>query len=175
MSHSSDTQQDPVLAALLRIENRLARLEQLEKQEAPAFVGMAVDTLDGIVTRLHEKGIDLDDRLRTVLSVAERLTSPTALAAVQLLLDRIEDIHRMLDSGLLDARTLQTMGALGRALAQTSDHMASGRVEPVGMWGAFKAMGDPNVQQALGFLLHVAGQMGQTLPNSPTHTPKRLT
>jgi uncharacterized protein YjgD (DUF1641 family) len=50
------------------------------------------------------------------------------------------------------------MGALGDAAADPSEEP-----EAVGMIGALRKMGDPDVQRGLGFMLRLAGELGAQL------------
>lgn len=164
---------DSILAALERIEGRLARLEaaaqraELAAQQAPGAVAALVDTFDSAVGRLQERGVDLDERLRTTLAIAERLTSPPALSAVSTILDHLDDLRFLLDSGVLDKHAVRLVGELGRALAAS----ASEAPPRVGMLGAMRALGTPDVQRAVGLALRLAGRFGASLRDIGASSP----
>ncbi len=164
---------DPVLAALDRIERRLARLEDFADRadavvaQAPPVIATVVDTADGLVRRLSEAGVDVDDRMRIVLRVAERLTAPEALEAVVALLDRVDVLKTLLDAGILDQGPVTIVASAGRALADA----ASEPPTSVGAWGAFRALGDPDVQRAVGFALRVAKILGRDLETTRRALP----
>jgi uncharacterized protein YjgD (DUF1641 family) len=167
---------DGRLRALLALTERLthpATLRALEKAaelatEAPNLVAAAVDNVDGLIERLHERGVDVDDRAKTTLAIAERLTSPPALAAVREVLDHIDDLQHLLHSGVLDKSAVRLVGELGKALAATSAE-ASPRV---GAFGALRALGDPDIQRALGFTLQLASRFGAALKEVPPALPR---
>lgn len=156
---------DPVLAALDRIERRLARLEDfVEKADhvvtsAPPMIGTALDTVDSLVRRLADAGVDVDERMRVVLRVAERLTAPEALEAVVALLDKVDVLKSLLEVGVFDEAPVRVVAAAGRALATAAAESPTS----VGAWGAVRALGDPEVQRTLGFALRVAKILGRDL------------
>ena len=152
-----------VVAVLERIDQRLARLESAVERldgvarSAPGAVAIVTDTLDSVAARLAEGGIDVDERMRTTLRVLERLTAPEAANAVETLLA----------SGILDEGAVDALGKVADALA------AEGKRKPVavGPWAAFRALGDADVQVAVGFLLAIAKRLGASLAEPE---PKQL-
>jgi uncharacterized protein YjgD (DUF1641 family) len=161
---------DPGLAAVLaRIDERLARVERalematLAAGAAPAAIATAVDTMDDLARMAQERGIDIDARLRMLARVMERLTAPEALSAVETLLDKVDSLKAVLASGVLDPSALAAVATAGDALAKA----ASAPPAPMGMWAAFRASGDPEVQAALGFLVRFAHAFGADLRDPP--------
>jgi hypothetical protein len=144
-----------VLAALERIERRLARLEMsVERVEAvargaPSLVATVADTFDGFAQRAAEAGIDVDERGRAVLSLLERLSRAEAVSAVQ----------GLLDSGLFAPDAIAVLANLAKALPSDESQMP----QPVGPWGAYRALKEPDVQRALGFFLDAARHLGASL------------
>lgn len=95
----------PDLAAtLLRIDERLARVEKAvgamneAKAQAPLALATLVDTMDGVARRAQDRGIDLDERLTSGLSLLERLTDPKTQATLTRLLDLAESGPAMIGS-----------------------------------------------------------------------------
>lgn len=128
-------------------------------ESAPALVATLADTFDGLVARAGEAGIDVEERLRVIAAVAERLTSPIALAAVREVLDRIDVVQRMLESGVLAEAPVAVVERAAFSMAETcAEHPA-----PIGPWTALRAMRDPGVQRALGFALRFAKRFGESL------------
>lgn len=152
-----------LVAVLERIDQRLARLEgAVERLDtvargAPGALAIATDTFDGVAARLAESGVDIDERVRTTLRVLERLTAPEAANAVETLLG----------SGILDDRAVRALGKVADALAAEGGHTPAA----IGPWGAFRALGDRDVQHAVGFLLAIAKRLGASLTDSE---PKQL-
>lgn len=136
------------------IESGLGALES-----APTMVAMATDTLDSLVSRAGASGIDVEERIRVLAGVAERLTSPVALAAVREVLDRIDVVQRLLESGVLAEAPVAVVEQAALAMAETcAEHPL-----PIGPFGALRAMRDPGVQRTLGFALRFAKRFGESL------------
>nr|MBP9206386.1 DUF1641 domain-containing protein [Kofleriaceae bacterium] len=151
-----DAPADPVLAALERIEQRLAAVEAVTStllpltgltSTLPGAVAMATDTFDAIAARLGDAGVDLDERMRMVLRAVEVATAPRA----------VHGLASLVESRLLEPSALAVVSQLATALADP------GEAKPVGAWGALRALRDPDVQRALGFVLAIARTFGQQL------------
>jgi uncharacterized protein DUF1641 len=147
---------DPVLVALERIERRLAEVERVTSSLAPVAdliaavpggIATLTDTVDTLAARLGDRGVDLDDRLRSVVRAVEVSTTPRAVHA----------LAALVESQLLEPSALAVVSRLAAALAEP------GAAEPVGMWGAMRALRDPDVQRALGFVLAVGRTFGRHL------------
>lgn len=134
-------------AVLERADVLEASLRMVE--QAPGALATLVDTLDGLASRFGSAGVDVDARIRVVLRLIDHLTSPETTSALETLLH----------SGLLDARSVATLGHVTHALAVAGDRVTA----PVGAWGALRALGDRDVQHAVGFLLTIAKQLGHSL------------
>lgn len=161
---------DRVLDALARIERRLARVEatldqvSLLSERAPAMLAMLTDTFDDKVARGRDAGIDIDERLRVVVGVAERLTTPAALRMAETVIDNLEALERLFISGVLAPGPVDVVSKIGDALA---DVERQGERRAVGAWGALQALRDPDVQKALGFVLELARRFGRSLDSQP--------
>lgn len=144
---------DPVLAALERIEQRLAAVERVTGalaplvEAAPGGLGMIADSVDTLAARLAERGVDLDGRLHSMLRALEVSTAPRA----------VNGLAALVESKLLEPTALAAVSHLAAALADP------GEARPVGLWGLVRALRDPEVQRALGFVLGVAREFGRHL------------
>jgi uncharacterized protein YjgD (DUF1641 family) len=153
------------LTPLARIEHRLAHLDDVVQRleqtmrSLPVAMAAAVDTVDDVVDGLRDRGIDVDTRLGAVLEVVERLTRPDALSAIAALLERVDTLRSLMESGMLDPATVRMVGQLGRALAVVD----AGPAERVGAFGALRAMSNANVQRSMGFALALARTFGAEL------------
>jgi uncharacterized protein YjgD (DUF1641 family) len=167
-------------AVLEQIDRRLARLEAAARrmealeERLPAVIAIATDTFDDVVERLRAEGIDVDERLRSVLQALERLTSPDAMRTLRMALDKLDVVQRLLESGFLTDRSVEVVGRAGSALA-------AARAEPppeLGLWGVAHAMSDEDVRRAVGFVFRVAQIFGRSLdgqasePREPAGEPR---
>jgi uncharacterized protein YjgD (DUF1641 family) len=158
---------DERLRVAARLLDRLTAPETARALEAamraaeqlPAVVATATDVLDSLAARAQDSGVDLDERLRVLVRVAERLTAPEALETLEAAFDQLHGLRALLRSGVLDPAPVAVVAKAGRALAEAGE----GPVPSVGAFGALRAMGDPSVQRALGFLLSVARLFGGAL------------
>lgn len=164
-SRGGPGQSADVARMLAKIDARLERLEAASSRHAaveralPGIAATVVDSLDDLAARLAERGIDVDARARMLTEIAERLTSPEALSALRLVLDKLPLLQNVLDSGILAEGSVAVVGRAGAALAST----VSAPIPSVGLWGMARASGDEDVKRAIGFLLEVAKRFGQSL------------
>jgi hypothetical protein len=151
-----------VLAALERLDRRLDAMEgtirrlEAAAAQAPAVVATAMDIVDGLAARLAAHGIDLDERMRAVLRAADHLTSPRALDA----------LASMLSSEIMAHQTTEVIARVGRAIV-AAEHEA----KPVGLFGLLRALRDPQIQRAAGFLIAMARRFGEELATVPALPP----
>jgi hypothetical protein len=165
--------------ALLAMVERLTQPSTLRALEAlvalgesaPHVVATVTDTVDGFARRAQEQGLDLDERARLLLACGERLTSPEALEALQLMLGRVDALHNVLRSGLLDASSVTVVARAGKAIAEVASEPPS----EMGMFALLRAMSDPNVQRSLSLAVRFAQRFGASLeaPNEPAALPSK--
>jgi uncharacterized protein YjgD (DUF1641 family) len=149
--------------ALLALTDRLDTVAQsLElADQLPGIAAGVVDTLDGIAASLDARGIRIDERAGLLLTAAEKLTDPAIIGLLQKVLERSDDLGRLVDtlleSGIFEEHAVRVVGISGQALADTK----LAQPAPVGAFGALRAMGEPEVQRALGFALQFARSFGR--------------
>jgi len=185
-----------VVAALARLEGRLARIEgALARVTAVAthagpLTAAMVDTFDDAAARLSTKGVDLDARLRDALVLAERLTAPETVRAIELALalaqqmpgfvaaavDTFDDAaSRLSERGIdVDARARSMLGTIegltSPAMIAATHALLEAEREPpprLGMFGLLGALRNPDVQRALGLAVRVAERVGAALRDGP--------
>lgn len=146
------------LAERLTEPGTLRALERLADaaEQAPAALATMTDTFDDLCERAATAGVDIDDRARNLVVALEKLTSPEALRVLQQVLDHVEVVGGLLESGVLDPAPVAIVGKLGEALATTSREESPS----VGALGALRALGDPDVKRTVGFALRVAQRFG---------------
>lgn len=129
-----------------------AALDVLDR--APQLIAAGTDMADEAIRKMAESGVRVDNLIETVRSLVSRFVD----------LISSPELPALLDSGMLDAKALDTLGRAARALAEVRDHPPA----PAGMFGALRALGHPDVQRSLGFLLGVAQSFGQEMNRSPS-------
>ena len=125
-------------------------------QQAPAFVAVMLDSFDEAVRTAGDNGIDVE---RGLLNGAEAaLRFGATLDA-----DKVRDLDALLTSGVLAPGTLRIIGELAHALTET----AAAPPATAGVLGLLKALGQPDVKRALGFLVTFAERFGRRLRELP--------
>lgn len=145
-----------------RILGTLERLLDVVEQ-APGGAAMLMDVVDGAVARMQAAGIDVDQRARSMLHAAERLTSPSTVALLEATVDRAEALETLLQSSVLHPEAVRVVSAAGRAMAEAASEVGP----PIGLFGAMRALGDADVQTAAGFLVRFARRLGGALSPDP--------
>lgn len=98
---------DPsTVASLTRLLDRIDSLEETVDKltdaldQAPGMISMMTDVADEKARMAAESGIDVDERLRSALVIAEKLTEPRTITVLSGLLDRVDqldDLVKMTD------------------------------------------------------------------------------
>lgn len=150
---------DPATAQAL--DHILERLEALARiadaavllgAQLPGGVAMLVDSADEVAGRLTARGVDIEKGLAHGAEAALRFGAIMGP-------EQVASLEALLTSGVLDPQTVALVGRLGQALSETASEPAA----PVGAMGALRALRDPDVQRALGFLVGFAKRFGSAL------------
>jgi hypothetical protein len=163
---SMDTQDKvPVAATLQTIEQRTRAIAEVAEglrplmasaQQGPALVAVLMDSFDEAMRTANDKGIDVE---RGLLNGAEAALRFGAMMDAE----KVRELDALLKSGVLAPSTLRIIGELGRALTET----AAAPPATAGVLGLLKALGQPDVQRALGFLVTFAERFGRRLRELP--------
>jgi len=140
---------DPRTAAQLHQALDLA--EQL-----PGLVAGVTDTVDGVVARLSEAGVDVDERIRVSLGVLDRLTDPKAMTQLNRML---EILVRPEFLKVVSGDAVEIVGDASAAMVEAR----GGEAEPVGPFALLRSLKDPDVGRALSFGLRFARRFGRVL------------
>ena len=136
-------------------------------EAAPHAIAGITDTIDHALVKLIDDGLDVDERLRSLLRAVEVLTRPELLNLTTALAERSGDasraIHTLLDAGVLDERAVSVIGFAAEALAQSHAQPA----QPAGVFTLITALRDPDVSRAVAFGLAFARRFGARLATSP--------
>ena len=156
---------EPAAATLQAIEERTRAIAEVAEglrpliafaQQAPAFVAVLMDSFDEAMRAANDNGIDVE---RGVLNGAEAALRFGATMDAE----KVRDLDALLKSGVLAPSALRIIGELGRALTET----AAAPPTTAGVLGLLKALGQPDVQRALGFLVTFAERFGRRLRELP--------
>ena len=137
--------------AIVEVTESLRPLMALA-QQAPAFVAVLMDSFDEAMRTANDNGVDVERGLLNGTAAALRFGATMDA-------DKVRELDALLKSGVLAPGTLRMIGELGRALTET----AAAPPSTTGALGLLKALGQPDVQRALGFLVTFAERFGQRL------------
>ena len=152
-------------AALQTIEQRTRAIAEVvdalgplvaSARQAPMLVAILMDSFDEAMRMASDKGIDVERGLLNGAEAALRFGASMDAA-------KVRDLDALLNSGVLAPGTLRVVGELGRALTET----AAAPPATAGALALLKALGHPDVQRALGFLVTFAEKFGRRLRELP--------
>lgn len=152
-------------ATLQIVEERTREIAEVVKalrpliglaQQAPPLVAIVMDSFDDAMRTARSNGIDIE---RGLLNGAEAALRFGATMDAE----KVRDLDALLQSGVLAPGPLRIIGELGRALTET----AAAPPAPAGALTLLKALGHPDVQRALGFLVTFAERFGRRLHDMP--------
>lgn len=152
------TQPDTV-KVLTQLVDRIDQLQELLDlaDQAPGFVAMAVDTVDHLVEKANDNGIDVDTRLRSTYGLGEKLTSP----------ETVEALGEVLDPG-----AVTVVGMLGQTLARCRAECLSSTDAPSAtVFDLIKMGRSDDGRRALAFLVNFGKLWGQGI--NQMHTQHR--
>jgi uncharacterized protein YjgD (DUF1641 family) len=121
-------------------------------------VSIFADSFDEISAQAMAKGFEIEDFSNQLKKLSLLLINAFESGA----------FTNLLDSGILDPRAIETVGAVGRSMAVSSE---ARRVE-VGPFRVLTSLMDRDIQRALGFLLTFATHFGRTLSEQKTKAIK---
>lgn len=148
-----------VMKAVGVLSERLPELAKMA-EDLPKLAAMGMDALDELSYRAAQSGFDVDQGIRSLLTVGLRLTE---------VLDS-PHFKALLDSDVLAPEALEVIGRAGRALAEQSA-ADCGRT---GAFGAIGATADADIQRTLYFALGFARRFGQRMSCAPGFQEKQL-
>ena len=140
------------VAEKLTAPDMVAKLDQLLAfaNEAPGLVAMVGDMVDETAVTL-----DLESRLKMGLQIAEKATQPANLAQ----LGEMFEVLLEAESGMLSPDAVRTLGSMAQS-------MVAAKADPrpkVGLLALLRSLNDPDIQNALGFLLNFGKRFGRSL------------
>ncbi len=165
------------------INHLLARIDTLEKavddlsvlmQQGPGLVAMAGDMVDETYREASTRGVNLDDRIKNALHMAEKLTAPEMVTRVESLNKMSEQLPGMVAMimDIVDEKVRTTLengfdpSALSHIAGVANTALTNAKSEArkkVSIFGLFKALNDPDRQKGLGFLLSFLKHFGRII------------
>lgn len=137
-----------LMNAIANLLNQTEAIEMLANlaEQGPGLLSIVADSADEFVaTAQFDVELLTDKGLGALVKIIEFVQS--------------SQFETLLDSGMLDPQAVAVLGKVGKALANSSHQ----EIKPMGAWGLLKLLGDPDVQQGLGFLANFGRHIGQEL------------
>lgn len=139
------------------------------------LLAVLVSGLDGLVSRsdtITESLIDGVTELRAAGEPAQQNAARLLATAQQLskltpvLLDKLPVLEALLGSDLADPRLIGVASTASRAVITGAEQAQHGDHKVSGIRGLLRALKDPDVSRALGFVLCIAKALGKELDNA---------
>jgi uncharacterized protein YjgD (DUF1641 family) len=142
--------------AITELADALEPLVALARQ-MPALIAMLGDSFDDVMRKALDDGLDVERGLLNGTAAALRFGATMDE-------ERVRELDALLQSGVLAPSTLRTIGQMSAALTDA----ASAPPRAIGVVELLKALRNPDVQRALGFLIIFAQRFGHRLAPAPS-------
>ncbi len=165
-----------VIAEKLTSPTMMEKLESLVElaDQAPGLSAMMGDVVDETYREAANRGVDIDQRLRTSLEIAEKLTTPEMAQRLNSVLQLADQMPGLIAMSM-DAFDEFTKQALEKgydtstlfSVAQSANRaLIEAKAEPpgkIGVFGLLRAMNDPDRQRAMSFMMNFLKHLGKHL------------
>lgn len=143
------------LSAVFSLVNKLSDPAMIEKlnqlielsDRLPGLISMVTDSVDESIMNATKNGLRPDAIFSTLADFTAQLSKLTQSG----------QLKDLINSGIFDAGTLQVVAKAGKAMTSAQ----KGPVENLGLFGMMRALRDPDVQHAAGFLVAFGKQFGK--------------
>lgn len=140
----------------------------LDKLPLLAFTATAVE---GFLHRGEELADNFAEGVREVRNITSPI-EPVKLHQVISVLPKVMDaVTSLITAGLFDPEVVAVLVEVGKQAAGPYHEAKQSSDRLVGRWGMFKALGDPDVQRALGVGLYIVKRFGQTFNRTDISPP----
>jgi len=139
------------------------------------LLALLISGLDGLVSRSDTITESLADGVSELRAASE----PTRVNAAQLaatakqlsalappLLEKLPVLEALLGSDLADPKVIELASMASRAVAKGAEQADRNGLKVTGVVGLLRALRDPDVSRALGFVLSIAKALGKELDNA---------
>ena len=136
------------------------------------------DSLADGVAELRTTGKQTRADTAQLVSAARQLKALTPAVLDQLplmenLLNGLPVLESLVSSDLADPRLVEMAGTVARAVVQGAEQAAAAPAPATGIRALLRALKDPDVARALGFVLSIAKVLGKDLNDAQTTPPTR--
>jgi|TARA_Y100000748_G_scaffold2064_1_gene1817 uncharacterized protein YjgD (DUF1641 family) len=129
-----------------KLKNLTPYIEQIDELEN--VVSIMTDSLDEIMSHAIAHGLNIEELGENLKKMSGHLIEIIESGA----------LTQLLESGVLDPKSIEIVGALGNSLAISKNHTKS-----VGIFGVLSSVYNKDVQRSLGFALNLATHFGRKL------------
>lgn len=137
------------------------------------LLSFAADAVDGFLKRGEELAENVADSLQEARHFNPPI-DPQKLQQVMTGLPKVIDaLTAVINAGLFDPEVIAVLVEVGKQAAGPYNEAKRLPDNPVGPWGMFKALRDPDVQRAVGVGLHIVKRYGQTFNRSEVSPPPK--
>ncbi len=139
------------------------------------LLAILVTGLDGLISRGDTIADALADGVAEIRLAGERTGLDTAKTASSLrqvaasaprLIDKLPVIEDLLGSDIADPRLIDIVSAVSRAAVRGAEQAQSTDLKVTGLRALLRALKDPDVSRALGFVLSIAKALGAELDHA---------
>lgn len=165
------------IADKLTSPQMLERLDQLFDlaDKAPGLLSMGMDLVDEGVRRSAERGVHLEERLATALTLAEKLTDPTMVTKldgilklaeqgpglIAIAMDTVDEEMKKLHADNADLGELIELAIELTIATKKAKNMSPNPVR--GIFSMMRVMRDPDRQKAIGRVMNIAKAWGERI------------
>ena len=166
-----------ILAEKLTAPEMVSKLENVFKlaDQMPGLVAMKIDSLDEMYQVADSNGVNVDERIKNALHLAEKVTAPEMVERMDALFKLSDMIPGLVAMGadIFDEQ-MEEYNLIGYdpqalvKIAKTANQaLTSAQEEPInkigGLFGMLRAIKDPDRQKALGFLMNFLKHFGKNI------------
>lgn len=138
---------DTLSQVIKNIDTLTLLLKQFER--VPDTLAMIVDSFDELYKNAERSGIDFGLIMKQGKDAASKMNG----------LLRSDELKALMNSGILNPKAVHIVAQAGCALADCKED----RPQKIGIIGLIKALGNGDIQSALGFLMSFGKRFGQLL------------
>lgn len=143
--------------------------------QAPGLISIGMDAVDDQLRRASANGVDVEERLKNALHVAEKLTAPEMTEKLDQLLiladqapgliamaaDSFDEQMKKLNLSTIDVDGLLEIARQASVAVSDAKQMPEAKVG--GIFSMLRTMKDPDRQKAIGFVMNIAKAYGKQL------------